>query len=86
MEIFVCKFNMLKKCKIKTKKNKKEIRRSKEKNQKKQAKKQNTQKCILLFLILTQMIPASYASRVPDAGGGFPPVDNNYKGGSLRER
>ena len=57
MEIFVCKFNMLKKCKIKTKKNKKGNKKKQGEKPKKQAKKQNTQKCILLFLILTQMIP-----------------------------
>ena len=57
MEIFVCKFNMLKKCKIKTKKNKKGNKKKQGEKPKKQAKKQNTQKCILLFLILTQMMP-----------------------------
>jgi len=49
MKIFFCKFNMPKKCKIKTKKNKKRNKKKQGEKPKKQAKKQNTQKCILLF-------------------------------------
>ena len=61
MEIFVCKFNMLKKCKIKTKKNKKGNKKKQGEKPKKQAKKQNTQKCILLFFNSNQYDTASYA-------------------------
>ena len=82
MEIFVCKFNMLKKCKIKTKKNKKGNKKKQGENQKTSKKAKHTK----VYFAFFNSNPNELCSRVPDAGGGFSPVDNNYKGGSLRER
>lgn len=49
MEIFVCKFNMLKKCKIKTKKNKKENKKKQGEKPKKTSKKAKHTKVYFAF-------------------------------------
>lgn len=49
MEIFVCKFNMLKKCKIKTKKNKKGNKKKQGENQKTSKKAKHTKVYFAFF-------------------------------------
>ena len=60
MEIFVCKFNMLKKCKIKTKKNKKGNKKKQGENQKTSKKAKHT-KVYFAFFNSNPNDTASYA-------------------------
>ena len=60
MEIFVCKFNMLKKCKIKTKKNKNGNKKKQGENQKTSKKAKHT-KVYFAFFNSTPNDTASYA-------------------------
>ena len=60
MEIFVCKFNMLKKCKIKTKKNKKGNKKKQGENQK-TSKKAKPTKAYFAFFNSNPNDTASYA-------------------------
>lgn len=61
MEIFVCKFNMLKKCKIKTKKNKKGNKKKQGEKPKKTSKKAKHTKVYFAFFNSNPNDTASYA-------------------------
>lgn len=77
MEIFVCKFNMLKKCKIKTKKNKKGNKKKQVEKPKKTSKKAKHTKVYFAFFNSNPNDTASYA-RVYQHDVR-PPVDNKLQ-------